>query len=83
MTKVEVGVPDGVDIESLMDRFQKIADGLESGLPLEEHVKLYEEGCRLEAVIRAELAKAERRMVEIINEDGTTSPFDGGRMAPK
>lgn len=78
--KVVPGVATGVDLQSLFDALAHVCEQLEGAkrreLTLEESMKLYEEGVRLERIIQAELNKTERHMVMILDADGVESPFE-------
>jgi exodeoxyribonuclease VII small subunit len=67
----------GVDLQPLFEEFRHICEQLEEkGLPLEDSVTLYARGVEIQLKIKRELGRAENRMVEIINVDGTTTPFE-------
>lgn len=58
--------------ESAVKRLQEIVKALENGgLPLEESVKLFEEGAKLAKFCNSELKKAEQKIIalEDIEED--------------
>ena len=60
--------------ESLLDELEKIVNQLEDGdLPLEQSLKLFEDGVKLSRECRDRLAKAERR-IEILMKDADGSP---------
>ena len=74
--KVIPGQTIGVDLEALFDSLRHICDTLESGgVSMEESVQLYAQGEALRQAIKQELARPERRVVEIIDENGIT-PFE-------
>ena len=55
--------------EASLDELEKIVKQLESGdLPLEESLKLFEDGVRLSRDCRERLSKAERR-IEVLMQD--------------
>lgn len=55
-----------VKFEEAMERLQEIVDKLESGEePLEESIKLFEEGTKLSAQCYAALDKAEQKITEL------------------
>lgn len=75
--KVTPGSVEGVDLENLFNRFRHTIELLETGnLTLEQSMETYEEGVRIQTLIHAELSKEERRLVEIVDENGVVSPFD-------
>jgi exodeoxyribonuclease VII small subunit len=75
--KVVAGEVDGVDLDDLFNRFRHICEQLEDpNLPLEKSVSVYAQGVELQRRIKAELDSADRRMVTVMNQDGTTEPFD-------
>jgi len=76
--KITPGVATGVDVQGLFDALAHVCEQLDDKktLTLEQSMKLYEEGVRLERLIRAELDNAERHMVMILNADGTESLFE-------
>lgn len=62
--------------EKSLDELEKIVAKLEAGdLPLEESLKLFEEGVKLSRNCRERLTKAERR-IEVLMGDGETVEFD-------
>lgn len=66
--------------ETAMARLEEIVQGLEQGdLPLEQSLKLFEEGVKLSRICNKRLEEAERK-VEILfkDKDGTmkTRPFE-------
>lgn len=64
-------------IQQLFDELNGIATELEKGkVPLEKALVLYARGIELQVKLRAMLNSAERRVVEIINADGTIEPFE-------
>lgn len=66
-----------VDVDKLFDELKRVCDTLERGkLGLEESLALYAKGLELEKRLEAILNAANRRVVEIINPDGTIVPFD-------
>lgn len=71
-----------VKFESALERLEEIVRKLEDGeMPLEESLKLFEEGVRLSRVCDQRLQAAERR-IEILMKDHegkiTPLPFDAG-----
>ncbi len=67
--------------ESSLKRLGEIVDSLEKGeLPLEDSLKLFEEGTKLARVAQERLNKAEKRIDELlgVDENGSakTRPFD-------
>ncbi len=69
--------------EDALKKLEKVVTKLEGGdIPLEESLKLFEEGIRLSRFCNQKLEEAERK-VEILmkNKDGTikTQPFDPSR----
>lgn len=77
--KIAPGAVTGVDVQALFDGLAHVCEQLQdhgATLTLEQSMILYEEGVRLEKLIRAELSSAERRMVMILEADGTEVPFD-------
>lgn len=62
--------------EKSLDELEKIVARLEAGdLPLEESLKLFEEGVKLSRSCRERLTNAERR-IEILMSDGETVEFE-------
>lgn len=62
--------------EKSLDELEKIVAKLEAGdLPLEESLKLFEEGVKLSRNCRERLTNAERR-IEMLMSDGETVEFD-------
>ncbi|MFO0662389.1 MAG: exodeoxyribonuclease VII small subunit [Polyangiaceae bacterium] len=67
--------------ETSLKRLGEIVDSLEKGdLPLEDSLKLFEEGTKLARLAQDRLNKAEKRIDELlgVDEDGNpkTQPFD-------
>jgi exodeoxyribonuclease VII small subunit len=61
--------------EKSLDELEKIVAKLEAGdLPLEESLKLFEDGVKLSRNCRERLTNAERR-IEILMSDGETVEF--------
>ncbi len=76
----------GPSFEDSAEQLGKIVQRLESGeLPLEESLKLFEEGVRVARSAQARLDEAEKRVEELlgIDEDGEprVRPFGDGRSA--
>lgn len=68
--------------EGSLKRLGEIVDSLEKGeLPLEDSLKLFEEGTKLARLAQERLNKAEKRIDELlgVDENGSpkTRPFDG------
>lgn len=68
---------DNQTVEQLFDELKRICDTLEKGkLGLDASVALFARGLEVEARIQSVLSSAERRVVEIIEPDGTIKPFE-------
>lgn len=64
-------------IDQLFTELKQICDTLEKGkVSLEKSLVLYAKGLELETQLNAKLQSAERRVVEIINADGSIEPFE-------
>jgi exodeoxyribonuclease VII small subunit len=66
--------------EECLSRLEQIVDQLEKGdAPLEQALKLFEEGMELSASCRKELEAAEGRIEILLKQNGklTPEPFDG------
>jgi len=64
-----VSEPQGVTFEAALKQLEEIVQRLERGeLPLEESLKLYEEGIRLSRLCHAKLEEAEGR-IELLMKD--------------
>lgn len=63
------------DLNPLLDEMTEICEKLEQGPPLEEHLRLYERGVQLQNQISAALGDAERRLIEVVGQDGTMTSF--------
>jgi len=62
--------------ESALSRLGEIVDRLEGGeLPLEESLKLFEEGVRLARTAEARLDAAEKRVEELLGIDADGNPI--------
>lgn len=72
-----------IKFEEAMARLEAVVDRLESGeLPLEESLRLFEEGVHLTKVCSHRLEEAERRITILLkNERGEMqeAPFDEGQ----
>lgn len=78
--KVKAGEPPGEDLQHLFNSMQHLTEQLESGtLSLEESLDVYEQAVQIHRRIRMVLEDADRRVTELIKEDGTTEPFSSGR----
>lgn len=65
-----------MDLEAMFDAFRHICDRLEAEeMPLEDRIALYAQGVAMSEKIKEELAKADRRVVQVISQDGTISDF--------
>ena len=65
--------------EECLDRLEKIVDQLEKGdIPLEQALKLFEEGVQLSNSCRKELEDAEGKVEILLKQNGKlqTEPFD-------
>jgi len=59
--------------EDILNRLNAVVERLESGeMPLEESLRLFEEGVRLSRIGSARLDEAERRVERLLHDDGTT-----------
>jgi len=70
-----------VTFEAAIQRLSKIVEKLEGGdLPLEESLRLFEEGVRLSRAAQEKLDSAEKRVDELVGVDSQgrarTAPFD-------
>lgn len=66
---------EGLDLQTLFDRMRHICEALEEKkLKLEDGVKLYEEGLAIQKQIKARLDAADKRIVELVKEDGSIEP---------
>lgn len=55
-------------LEQNIKRLEEITKALEQGLPLDESLKLYEEGCKLAKTCLKELEKAKGKIIMIKKE---------------
>jgi exodeoxyribonuclease VII small subunit len=70
------GANGAASFESALSRLGDIVDRLEGGeLPLEESLKLFEEGVRLARTAEARLEAAERRVEELLGIDADGNPI--------
>ncbi len=79
--KPEAATPAEVSFEAAIARLGKIVDRLEKGdLPLEESLRLFEEGVKLSRAAQERLDSAEKRVDELVGVDSQgrarTAPFD-------
>ena len=57
--------------EQALERLEEIAEQLEQGsVPLDESLKLYEEGSKLAAVCNSALKTAQQKITELSSADG-------------
>ncbi|WLD91988.1 exodeoxyribonuclease VII small subunit [Alkalihalobacillus sp. AL-G] len=62
--------------EESMVELEEIVSKLEEGdVPLEESIRLFQEGMKLSKSCHDKLQKVEKQMDELLNEDGETEPF--------
>lgn len=62
--------------ESALERLNDIVEHLESGeLPLEESLRLFEEGVKLSRLAQARLDSAEKRVEELLGLDENGNPM--------
>ncbi|WP_257348018.1 exodeoxyribonuclease VII small subunit [Pseudalkalibacillus decolorationis] len=62
--------------EESMEELEVIVNKLEEGdVPLEESIRLFQEGMKLSKQCNDKLQKVEKQMDELLNEDGGTEPF--------
>lgn len=70
----------GQSFEQAMNRLEEISQSLESGdIPLEESIKLYEEGIKLVEFCQGKLTEAEKKVKKLTRtEEGKfeTTPLD-------
>ena len=67
--------------EESLERLEKIVDELEKGnVPLEQALKLFEEGMRLSSSCRKELEEAEGKVEILLKQNGKlqAEPFETG-----
>ncbi len=71
--------PDATSVEQALDRLENIAKRLEAGdLPLEDSLRLFEEGVALARQLDARLAEAEMKVETLLRGAGDaekTAPF--------
>ncbi|MGX8178058.1 exodeoxyribonuclease VII small subunit [Exiguobacterium artemiae] len=66
--------------ESALERLEEIVELLEEGeAPLEQAMKLYEEGVKLTAFCQGKLSTAEQRLDQILEQDGTLREKGGSQ----
>ena len=80
MSTAEPKAPDGTSFEAAIKRLTEIVQHLERGdLPLEESLRLFEEGVKLSRVSQQRLDSAEKRVEQLlaVDEQGRprTAPF--------
>ena len=64
------------DLQTLFDRMRHICEQLEHrDIKLEDAVELHAQGVAIEKRIRAILEDADRRVLEVIGEDGKIEPL--------
>ncbi len=72
--------------EECLQRLEKIVDQLEKGdIPLEQALKLFEEGVQLSQSCRKELEEAEGKVEILLKQNGKLQPvpFEGAREEAK
>ena len=82
---IEFGVnPQLAQFEDSLQRLEKIVAELEKGnVPLEQALKLFEEGVQLSAVCRKELEEAEGKVEILLKQNGKLQPEAYGTPADK
>lgn len=74
--KIVPSDPPGEDLQKLFDQLRHTCEALEQrDVSLERALELREEGAALERRIRAVLDDADRRVSEVLREDGSREPF--------
>jgi exodeoxyribonuclease VII small subunit len=69
------GEPDVISFEDSVKRLSEIVERLESGeLPLEDSLRLFEEGIQLARASQARLDAAEQRVEELLGVDESGEP---------
>lgn len=64
--------------EQGMSQLEKLVARMEQGdVPLDEALKVFEEGMKLVAVCKQKLAQAELKVEQVVNAQGDTAPMDG------
>lgn len=67
--------PESASFEEILGRLREVVERLESGeLPLEESLRVFEEGIRLSRLGESRLEAAERRVEELLA-DGSIRPL--------
>ncbi|WP_349407734.1 exodeoxyribonuclease VII small subunit [Pseudalkalibacillus sp. SCS-8] len=62
--------------EEAMEELEQIVEKLEEGdVPLEESIRLFQEGMKLSKLCHDKLQHVEKQMDELLKEDGETEPF--------
>jgi exodeoxyribonuclease VII small subunit len=70
--------------EESLERLEKIVDELEKGnVPLEQALKLFEEGMRLSTSCRKELEEAEGKVEILLKQNGKLQPEPLDQVAAK
>lgn len=63
--------------EEKLQQLETIVNQLEQGqVPLEEALKQYKAGIKLSAELEATLKNAEQTVTQMVQDDGTVTPFD-------
>jgi exodeoxyribonuclease VII small subunit len=66
--------------EAALERLEEIVELLEEGdAPLEQAMVLYEEGVKLTALCQGKLSTAEKRLDQILEQDGTLREKGGSQ----
>ncbi|GGA39663.1 exodeoxyribonuclease 7 small subunit [Kroppenstedtia guangzhouensis] len=69
--KKEAGLPENLSFEEAMDRLEEVVEHLENGeLPLEESIRLFEEGMKLSRYCGQKLEKMEQHVEMLVRENG-------------
>ncbi|EGK14338.1 exodeoxyribonuclease VII small subunit [Kroppenstedtia eburnea] len=67
----EAGLPENLSFEEAMDRLEEVVEHLESGeVPLEESIRLFEEGMKLSRYCGEKLEKMEQHVEMLVRENG-------------
>lgn len=66
--------------EAALERLEEIVELLEAGeAPLEQAMNLYEEGVKLTVLCQGKLSTAEKRLDQILEQDGTLREKGGSQ----
>ncbi|UTR09475.1 exodeoxyribonuclease VII small subunit [Evansella sp. LMS18] len=70
--------------EEAMEQLETVVNKLEEGdVPLEEAIRMFEEGMKLSKFCHERLQNVEKQMTQVLTEDGELKPFSVSEDTPE